>query len=177
MRTHGTLVKWNDDQGFGFITPAQGNDEVFVHISAFPRDGSRPRVSELISFDIELGGDGKKRAVRVQRPGSQTTIHRARHNESSKPSRSPITTILGLLVIGAVGAYGYSTLTATHSATPTLAGHPERAAPNQTFRCDGRTHCSQMTSCEEAEYFLRNCPNTQMDGNNDGEPCEQQWCK
>ncbi len=49
--------------------------------------------------------------------------------------------------------------------------------PNQRFRCDGRTHCSQMTSCAEATYFLRNCPNTKMDGNNDGIPCERQWCR
>lgn len=49
--------------------------------------------------------------------------------------------------------------------------------PNQQFRCDGRTHCSQMTSCAEATYFLRNCPNTKMDGNNDGIPCERQWCR
>ena len=45
------------------------------------------------------------------------------------------------------------------------------------FQCDGRTHCSQMTSCEEATFFLKNCPGTKMDGNNDGVPCEQQWCK
>ena len=44
------------------------------------------------------------------------------------------------------------------------------------FHCDGRTHCSQMTSCAEATYFLQHCPNTKMDGNGDGEPCEQQWC-
>ncbi|PSF08116.1 DNA-binding protein, partial [Marinobacter fuscus] len=44
------------------------------------------------------------------------------------------------------------------------------------FRCDGRTYCSQMTSCAEATYFLRNCPNTKMDGNHDGVPCERQWC-
>ncbi|WP_200944236.1 MULTISPECIES: excalibur calcium-binding domain-containing protein [unclassified Lysobacter] len=44
------------------------------------------------------------------------------------------------------------------------------------FKCDGRTHCAQMTSCAEATFFLQHCPNTQMDGNNDGEPCEQQWC-
>lgn len=43
--------------------------------------------------------------------------------------------------------------------------------PNH-FQCDGRTHCSQMRSLEEARWFVRNCPNTQMDGNNDGEPCE-----
>jgi len=43
-------------------------------------------------------------------------------------------------------------------------------------RCDGRTYCSQMTSCEEATWFLKNCPGTKMDGNNDGTPCEKQWC-
>lgn len=43
------------------------------------------------------------------------------------------------------------------------------------FKCDGRTHCSQMRSYEEAVYFLRNCPNTKMDGNNDGKPCERQF--
>jgi hypothetical protein len=44
------------------------------------------------------------------------------------------------------------------------------------IKCDGRTSCSQMTSCEEAKFFLNNCPNTKMDGNNDGIPCEKQWC-
>jgi len=29
-----------------------------------------------------------------------------------------------------------------------------------------------MNSREEARWFVRNCPGTQMDGNNDGEPCE-----
>ncbi len=46
-----------------------------------------------------------------------------------------------------------------------------------TFSCDGRKHCSQMTSCAEATYFIQHCPNTKMDGNNDGVPCEKQWCK
>ena len=49
-------------------------------------------------------------------------------------------------------------------------------ASSTTFSCDGRTQCSQMTSCEEATYFIQHCPNTQMDGNHDGVPCERQWC-
>ena len=49
-------------------------------------------------------------------------------------------------------------------------------AVTSSFKCDGRIHCSQMTSCEEATFFLKNCPNVQMDGDNDGIPCEQQWC-
>jgi hypothetical protein len=44
------------------------------------------------------------------------------------------------------------------------------------FKCDGRIYCSQMTSCAEATYFLRNCPGTKMDGDHDGVPCESQWC-
>jgi hypothetical protein len=53
----------------------------------------------------------------------------------------------------------------------------EKQDSNQKYKCDGRTHCSQMTSCEEAKFFIKNCPNTKMDGNNDGIPCEKQWCK
>ena len=50
------------------------------------------------------------------------------------------------------------------------------SAMQQTYQCDGRTYCSQMTSCEEATFFINNCPNTKMDGDNDGVPCESQWC-
>ena len=45
------------------------------------------------------------------------------------------------------------------------------------FRCDGRTRCSQMTSCAEATFFLQNCPGVKMDGDKDGIPCERQWCQ
>ncbi|MGD9716907.1 MAG: excalibur calcium-binding domain-containing protein [Sulfuricurvum sp.] len=57
------------------------------------------------------------------------------------------------------------------------------AADKQSgFQCDGRQYCSQMKSCEEAVFFLRNCPNVKMDGGGDGQkpngiPCERQWCK
>ncbi|NTV11426.1 MAG: hypothetical protein HGA47_11715, partial [Zoogloea sp.] len=44
------------------------------------------------------------------------------------------------------------------------------------FRCDGRKYCSQMSSCEEATYFLQHCPDVKMDGDHDGIPCEEQWC-
>lgn len=47
---------------------------------------------------------------------------------------------------------------------------------NSNDECDGRTYCSQMTSCEEATFFIKNCPDTKMDGDMDGIPCESQWC-
>lgn len=44
------------------------------------------------------------------------------------------------------------------------------------FKCDGRKYCSQMRSCAEAKFFIRNCKGTKMDGDGDGIPCEKQWC-
>jgi hypothetical protein len=90
-------------------------------------------------------------------------------------------------VAGALAFFVYQKQIAGHGgasaaaapATETYSAQlPERnelpAAPR--FQCDGRTHCSQMTSCDEAGYFLRNCPNVEMDGDGDGVPCEKQWC-
>jgi len=59
---------------------------------------------------------------------------------------------------------------------PENAEEAEASAVKTSFSCDGRTTCSEMTSCAEAEYFLEHCPGVEMDGNNDGEPCEMQWC-
>ncbi len=44
------------------------------------------------------------------------------------------------------------------------------------FSCQGKTYCSQMTSCEEARFYLKHCPDQATDGDGDGEPCESQWC-
>jgi hypothetical protein len=49
---------------------------------------------------------------------------------------------------------------------------PSALRIDDQFKCDGRVYCSQMTSRAEAEFFLKNCPNTKMDGDRDGIPCE-----
>ena len=58
-------------------------------------------------------------------------------------------------------------------AQPAGAVQQEARSP---FRCDGRTLCSQMGSCAEAQYFLAHCPGVKMDGDRNGIPCERQWC-
>jgi hypothetical protein len=88
--------------------------------------------------------------------------------------------LITLLIVGGVAAYGYRQydrhVERLQRAVPADAAAEVAPTPAPAFRCDGRTHCSQMTSCAEATFFLRNCPGTKMDGNNDGVPCEQQWC-
>lgn len=91
--------------------------------------------------------------------------------------------VLTLGIALGLGWYAYVKYHATSpsplESAPALqsAAESPRQVENEAFRCDGRTYCSQMTSCEEATYFIEHCPNTKMDGNNDGVPCERQWCK
>jgi len=65
----------------------------------------------------------------------------------------------------------------TESVTETPTIRQLVGTADKHFTCDGRKHCSQMTSCEEATYFQQNCPGTKMDGDHDGIPCEQQLCR
>ena len=73
--------------------------------------------------------------------------------------------------LGASAAAGAPAAVRAAPAAPAAA-----AVPQVSFQCDGRKHCSQMTSCAEAKFFLNHCPDPRMDGNRDGVPCEQQWC-
>lgn len=176
MKLHGTLIKWNDDRGFGFVALPQSREEIFVHISAFPKDGVRPRIGEKLSFEVRSGRDGRKRAEAVMRPGARSPAPSSRHTRATH-RRHPLRWALITVIGGALGFAGYSAYTSRHIGNEAVFGNPQTTNSNsQQFKCDGRTQCSQMTSCEEAEYFLQHCPDTKMDGDNDGIPCEQQWC-
>lgn len=88
--------------------------------------------------------------------------------------------LLALLVFAAgygYDQYGRRMLAAVEVPVEAAAPAVPRSAPSSGFKCDGRIYCSQMTSCAEATFFLQNCPGTRMDGNNDGVPCEKQWCR
>ncbi len=37
MLKQGKIARWEDEKGFGFIDPASGGKQIFVHIKAFPR--------------------------------------------------------------------------------------------------------------------------------------------
>lgn len=93
--------------------------------------------------------------------------------------------LLGVL-IGAGCLYGYQQLVHPRIATVERVGdgdvqeeaqaEPAAAGESSRFHCDGRVYCSEMTSCDEAMYFLEHCPGVKMDGEDDGVPCERQWC-
>ena len=40
------------------------------------------------------------------------------------------------------------------------------------FECGTKRYCKEMSSCEEAKYYLEHCDLTRLDGDGDGVPCE-----
>lgn len=185
MRLTGVLRSWNDDRGFGFIAPSHGGTDIFVHISAFPRDGSRPTVGETVTYELGRGKNGQAQAASVLRQALESRPRKQVVPKSAPVRRrSFMARFAGVVLLGALGVFGYShyqgRLSSNSSQPQGLSAAPATVAtppvPNAGFSCDGRTHCSQMGSCSEAKYFLQHCPGTQMDGNNDGVPCQQQWC-
>jgi cold shock CspA family protein len=194
-RFNGTLKRWNAERGFGFVVAEQGGQELFLHVSAMPRDGWIPVVGEPLSFEIELDKEGRKRAVRVRRPGVPLVVKASRAKQARHPTRRPAQRatsssagigLVALLLAAGLGWYAYGQYTDRAEALPAAAaqslirGNPAATRPQiqqqPAFHCDGRQHCSQMTSCREAKLFLKNCPGMEMDGDGDGVPCEQQWC-
>ncbi len=58
---------------------------------------------------------------------------------------------------------------ASPAAAPTVA--PSSAASSSGFTCAGKRRCGEMTSCEEAKFYLTRCGVRSLDGNHDGVPC------
>jgi CspA family cold shock protein len=62
------VVKWfNATKGFGFITPDEGGQDAFVHISAVERSGLAGLAEgQKVSFDLQKGRSGKTEATNLK---------------------------------------------------------------------------------------------------------------
>lgn len=190
MRHTGVLQSWNDERGYGFIAPTQGGLALFVHISAFPPDGTRPGVGERLEYQPGSGRDGKPQAFDVVRMAVGRAPAPPRSADPGpRPGRRRIgpvllTVLLLALLVGVAvlgpGRHGADAPTPDAPDADRLQAAPRPGLASSgaatAWRCDGRAHCSQMSSCDEARWFLDHCPGMQMDGDGDGIPCETQWC-
>jgi hypothetical protein len=144
----------------------------------------KPKVGDFIYFEVEQQLNGKNRAINCRIEGvASKALKRKKHHVIKKSSAPKSKTILLFAVI-AICAFAYQRvdlkpqhIPAQHYTTSKIEAAPPRPVtkPKSRFSCDGRQHYSQMNSYEEAKFFIQNCPNTKMDGDRGGVPCEQKF--
>jgi len=176
MRFQGKVTKWVDNKGYGFVVVNGQNETTFAHISAFPKGQSRPQQGELVTFEIIKDTEKGPRACNIEyvnRPVAKPIVHK-------KPKQSFAYGLVALLLILAVGHWASKQLLQSFPSTHTQVSAPAATTQVQpqavSFQCSGKTHCSEMVSCDEAKFYLNHCPGSVTDGDGDGIPCEDQWC-
>ena len=162
MRYQGRITTWNDDKGFGFITPNGGGERVFVHISALSSRQRRPQGNELVTYECVTDGKGRAQAKAVAFVGERA-VAPASSGRSALPAvfaigflafiaamvfsgRLPVA-ILGLYIVASVVAfiaYGADKSAAVRNAWRTqestlhlfglLGGWPGALAAQRMFR-------------------------------------------
>jgi len=178
----GQLKSWKDDKGFGFIQSSDLTQDTFIHISSLKNMSRKPKIGDFIYFEVEKH-NGKTKAINCRIEGVAAKAiqrHKPRIHRNTSTPKSKL--VLILVVIG-IAAFAFQRLGLAPSNKPAqqtpINSRPSNSLfesafsnTNSQFSCDGRQHCSQMTSRVEAVYFINYCPNTKMDGDRDGIPCE-----
>jgi len=188
-RYKGQLVRWNDERGFGFLQSNTNSSDIFIHISALNGMKRRPVVGDVVFYQLHRKKDGKCAAVnaRIQSVAERRSLATSRIRTEYRPrsSSSFFSYFMMILALGGVAAYLFrerffsvDLLRQTKDKLSlVLADKPSVNVPAVSkYRCEGKTRCPEMRSCEEAMFYLNNCPGTTMDGDGDGIPCETQWC-
>lgn len=205
MMRKGQLMRWNDEKGFGFIRSKGSDEDIFLHISSLQGTGRRPEVGDVILFKLVADNSGRNKAVNASIEGvesvfaerklenriiqknqqkSRKSISYPAGDYKPKNSGSWISTSLVVIVILFFAVTGFNKfnerdlLTQSPSEANAFAVQEEVANPVSVsqFKCEGKTRCSQMISCDEAMFYLNHCPGSVTDGDGDGRPCEDQWC-
>ena len=188
----GLLKTWKTDKGFGFIKSDTLEHDTFIHISALKHMSRKPKVGDTIYFEVATQPDGKTKAIncRIEGVAELKAPYQKHNNQPHRIAKSNFASsflgkVASIALIAALCFYAINKYN-THSSsqTPIITNddlttfdekYPKIVNPENTqnFTCDGRQYCTEMRSREEAVYFINNCPNTKMDGDHDGDPCER----
>jgi uncharacterized membrane protein YsdA (DUF1294 family)/cold shock CspA family protein len=96
VKKKGRISSWNDDKGYGFITPQTRGDRIFIHIKAFANRNQRPVVGKVVSYSLSKDTRGRPCADKV-------TIDSMAKTKKRKGSMSVLTNLLALGFLLLVG--------------------------------------------------------------------------
>jgi uncharacterized membrane protein YsdA (DUF1294 family)/cold shock CspA family protein len=96
LQLQGKITSWNDEKGYGFITPGSSGDQIFVHIKAFKNRGRRPQINQYVTYTHSKDRQGRPCAIDVSFVGKQ-------RGNSLSVGKAIGPCILGGLFLGAIG--------------------------------------------------------------------------
>lgn len=100
----GQLIKWIDDRGFGFIQPADGSHEVFLHISQIKHATRRPQIDDTIYYYVVVDKDGKVRADNAFILGARIKSNSTFDSKAISASHFPVWELLLLSILPLTGS-------------------------------------------------------------------------
>ena len=80
MRRKGKLTSWNEEKGFGFITPMGKGKQTFIHITAFSNRDRRPEVGQMVTYELSSDKQGRPRAIKATLTGDRLPEKAKRSN-------------------------------------------------------------------------------------------------
>ena len=172
LKFQGKITKWNFVKGFGFISPNGGGEDVFAHISSFNNRNKKPQIDALVTYEIKLDIKSRKRAENINFVDEKKRPQEKNTNISIIKIVKTIS-IIAVITILFFELYQYRS---TSIESTIYKASSLRSYDARQYSCKGKTFCSQMISCEEAIFYQEKCGASEIDGNHDGIPCEQQWC-
>ncbi len=194
MLHQGKLKDWNPQKGDGFIQRDKAGPDIRIHRSGFRKKPEQLQDGDSIFFQIEVDAQGKPKAVGAYKAGQHFVPAPAIEKPAlpSLPLQRLLSVVVSLFLLAWLGYQSFYLLSADN---PGVAGTAATEASEQVrtsddpvwpplrvqqglqFQCEGKQHCSEMSSCDEAGFYLENCPGVLIDGDHDGIPCENQLCK
>ena len=103
----GTISNWNEEKGYGFITPNDGGKNIFLHINDYSRTHKRPIKGLEVNYILNTDAKGRKCATEV--------FPLRGHKNNGREIRQKIFSILVFISFGCVIYFLHS-----HNYIPTI---------------------------------------------------------
>ena len=124
MRSKGKITSWNDDKGFGFITPLEGGKQVFIHVKALGNRDRRPVIDDVVTYALSKDNQGRPCAANATLAGDKLKERAAQKTNpfaiffalaflcamglSVLAGELPLTVLLAYLVLSLITFFAYA---------------------------------------------------------------------
>ncbi len=185
VRYQGTLRYWYEDRGYGFISPDDGSQDVFIYFSQLEHLCRPPQLGDRITYELdELSG--RPKAVKADIPGvPRRSYGFSKMGMAQLFSARNILRFWMLILVSIILFMTLERWQSLQDDKEALAASPYPDMLRSSLsvfpfdparQCGIKNQCSQMRSCQEAIYYLDECGVTGLDPDNNRIPCEQSVC-